>query len=80
MTKIARGLKLQKITIIIVLALINHFTRVCSGSLRKRKNKQFCVQKFTSDRVTWQRGKLDVVKIVISNAKFLNKVFGEDSR
>ena len=48
------------------------------GSLRKRKNKQFCVQELSADRafleLTRQGGKLSVLLIVIPNAKFLNKL------
>ena len=44
---------------------IDQFTRVCSESLRKRKNNQFCVQEFCADRefheLTRQGGKLDVL-------------------
>ena len=58
-------IKIIKITIIIASFCINQFTRVCSGSLRKRKNKQFCVQEFSVDRefheFTRQGGKLGVL-------------------
>ena len=53
-------------------------SRVCSESLRKRKSKQFCVQEFSADRefheLTRQGGKLGVLYIVTSDAKFLNKL------
>ena len=53
-----------KITIFVVFALIS----VRSGSLRKRKSNQFCVQEFCVDRqfheLTGQGGKLDVHRIV----------------
>ena len=58
-------IKITKITIIIASFCIDQFTRVCSGSLRKRKNKQFCVQEFSADRefheLTRQGGKLGVL-------------------
>ena len=58
-------IKITKITIIIASFCINQFTRVCSGSLRKRKKKQFFVQEFSADRefheLTRQGSKLDVL-------------------
>ena len=70
------GIKITKITIIIASFCINQFARVCSGSLRKRKIKLFCVQEFSADRefheFTRQGGKLGVLYIVICDAKFLN--------
>ena len=67
-----------KITIIIASFCINQFTRVCSVSLRKRKNNQYCVQEFSADRefheLTRQGGKLGVLQIVIYDANFLNKL------
>ena len=43
-------IKITKIKVIIANFCINQFTRVCSGSLWKRKNKLFCVQEFSADR------------------------------